>query len=134
MVEMTVVYKGEKHCELRHGPSGTMIETDAPRDNQGRGESFSPTDLMGASLASCILTTIAIAAEKEGINLNGTTAKVQKEMHPSPRRVKALPVEVTLPSHLNVDQRKRMEEIAKNCPVARSLNPEITAPITFKYI
>ena len=64
MVEMSIVYQGEKHCELTHGPSGSKIETDAPRDNMGRGERFSPTDLMGAALASCVLTTMAIVAER----------------------------------------------------------------------
>lgn len=133
MVEMAVVYQGDKHCELKHGPSGCTIETDAPRDNHGRGERFSPTDLMGASLASCVLTTMAIHAERDGIILVGASAKVEKEMHASPRRVARLPVVVTMPRGLNPDVRQRLEDIAQNCPVKKSLHPEIEAPIRFVY-
>lgn len=133
MVEMNVVYLGEKHCELTHGPSGSKIETDAPRDNQGRGERFSPTDLMGASLASCILTTMAIVAERDGIDLRGAKARVTKEMHANPRRVARLPVEVTMPKGLSEQDRKRLEAVAESCPVKLSLHPDIEAPIRFIY-
>src|SRR5262245_26719112 len=78
MIEMTALYTGEKHYELTHVPSGSHIETDAPKDNQGRGERFSPTDLMGAALASCILTTMAIMAERDGVDLKGSKARVVK--------------------------------------------------------
>lgn len=133
MVEMTVIYTGEKHCELKHGPSGSVIETDAPRDNQGRGERFSPTDLVGAALASCVLTTMAIMADRDGIELKGASAKVTKEMNPQPRRIARLPVHVRMPRGLPTDQRKRLEAAARACPVHRSLASEIDAPITFEY-
>ena len=133
MVEMFAEYTGEKHCELTHGPSRSRLETDAPKDNQGRGERFSPTDLMGAALASCVLTTIAIMAEKDGIVLKGMKARVTKEMHPSPRRIARLPVEVTMPAGVSPRDRARFEAAAHSCPVHKSLSPEVDAPITFNY-
>jgi putative redox protein len=135
MVEMFVSYTGEKHCELKHGPSGSSIETDAPKDNFGRGERFSPTDLLGASLASCILTTMAIMAEKDGgqLDIRGTSARVIKEMNLNPRRVARLPIEVTMPRGISSQDRKRLEAAAEACPVKRSLHPDIEAPIRFIY-
>jgi putative redox protein len=134
MVQMTAVYTGEKHCELRHGPSSSLIETDAPRDNQGRGERFSPTDLVGAALASCVLTTMAIMAEKEGLIIKGASARVQKEMNSDPRRIARLPLEVTMPSGISSENRTRLEAAAKNCPVARSLSKDVELPMTFIYL
>jgi len=133
MVEMTAVYTGEKHCELRHGPSGSTIETDAPRDNQGRGERFSPTDLVGAALASCVLTTMALMGEKEGLVLKGASVRIGKEMHPTPRRIARLPLEVTMPKGLKPEDRVRLEAVARSCPVARSLSAEVDLPMTFIY-
>lgn len=133
MVEMRAVYIGDKHCELTHSPSGTQIETDAPKDNGGKGAAFSPTDLMGASYASCALTTMAIIAEREGIPFGKSSAKVIKEMSSSPRKVARLPIEITMPLGLKPEHRKRLEEIARNCPVALSLHPEIERSIQFIY-
>lgn len=133
MVEMSVVYLGEKHCELTHGPSKSKIETDAPKDNMGRGENFSPTDLVGAALASCVLTTMAIMAEKGSLNFKGATANVSKEMQASPRQIARLPVTVNMPKGLSAEDRKRLEAAAHTCPVHRSLSPEVQAPITFNY-
>lgn len=133
MVAMTGIYEGEKHCTLTHEPSQSMISTDAPKDNNGRGEAFSPTDLMGAALGSCIITTMAIYAEKHDINLKGSSFKVEKKMQLSPRKIAELIVELTLPSKLTDLERKTMEEIAHTCPVAKSLNPDINLPVTFKY-
>ncbi len=134
MVTMTIEYQGEKHCLLTHSPSSTTIETDAPKDNHGRGESFSPTDLMGAALGSCILTTIAILAEKEGIPVGEMKAHVEKIMANDPRRIETLRVDITLKAHLAPHQRARIEEIARTCPVHRSLNPNIKIPMSFKYL
>lgn len=133
MVEMSAVYLGEKHCELTHGPSKSKIETDAPKDNNGRGENFSPTDLVGAALASCILTTMAIMAEKDGLSIKGAQAHVSKEMQASPREIVGLPVTVTMPAGLSATDRKRLEAAAHTCPVHRSLGPNVKAPITFNY-
>lgn len=133
MVEMSVVYLGEKHCELTHGPSQSKIETDAPKDNNGRGENFSPTDLVGAALASCVLTTMAIMAEKDGLSIKGASARVTKEMQASPRQIARLPVTVDMPAGLSATDRKRLEAAAHTCPVHRSLSPSVQAPITFNY-
>lgn len=133
MVEMTAIYTGEKHCELRHGPSDSSLETDAPRDNQGRGERFSPTDLMGAALASCVLTTMAIKGEKEGLILKGASARVEKHMHPAPRRIASLPLTVTMPAGLKPTDRVLLEAVARGCPVALSLSPEVEIKMDFIY-
>lgn len=134
MVTMTIEYQGLKHCLLTHGPSSAAIETDAPKDNQGRGERFSPTDLMGAALGSCILTTIAILSEKEGIPVGEMKAQVEKVMANNPRRIDSLIVSVTVRAPLSQAQRLRLEEIARTCPVHRSLDPNIKIPITIQFL
>lgn len=133
---MTIQYKGEKHCELVHGPSDSQIETDAPKDNQGKGEKFSPTDLVGAALGSCILTTLEIVLEREGhrVDLRGAHAQVVKTMTGAPRRIESLQVQIFLPDKLTSEQRKRAEEIAHTCPVHRSLHPDVQIPMEFQYI
>src|ERR1700721_26316 len=98
MVEMNATYLGDLHCELVHGPSQNKIQTDAPKDNNGRGLAFSPTDLVGAALGSCVLTTMAIVADRDGVVLKGSTVKVQKEMITSPtRKIGRLVCEFKLP-------------------------------------
>jgi putative redox protein len=135
MVKMSAKYEGGLHCSLSHGPSGSVVETDAPKDNMGKGERFSPTDLIGAALASCILTTMAIVAERDGLSLNGAKAEVVKEMTAQPtRRIGALPVKVTLPSSLSQDARRKLENAAHHCPVHKSLHPDVQAPIEFEYV
>ncbi|MEZ0390762.1 MAG: OsmC family protein [Pseudobdellovibrionaceae bacterium] len=134
MVEMLGVYQGEKHCELSHGPSGTKISTDAPKDNAGRGEAFSPTDLVGAALASCILTTMAIVAERDGRDLKGAHFKVTKEMAANPRKIQKLTVALHLPAAFEAEYRKKMEHIALTCPVHRSLHPDVELPISFHWV
>jgi putative redox protein len=133
MVSMDIVYQGEKHCLLTHQPSSSTIETDAPKDNQGRGERFSPTDLLGAALGSCILTTIAILSEKEGIPAHPMSAQVEKVMANQPRRIESLKVKLHLSALLSPEQRKRAEEIAHTCPVHRGLHPDIKIPMEFLY-
>jgi putative redox protein len=135
MVEMMIQYQGDMHCELTHGPSGSKIETDAPKDNMGRGERFSPTDLMGAALSSCALTTMAIVAEREGlaVDLRGAKARVTKIMNPAPRRVASLPLVIEMPLGIPHDKRARIELAANECPVKRSLHPDIQATIEFQY-
>lgn len=133
MVAMTGIYEGEKHCSLTHGPSQTKISTDAPKDNNGRGEAFSPTDLVGAALGSCILTTMAINAEKKGMDLKGSHFTVVKKMNLLPRKIDELSVEITLPEKLTAEERVFLEEFAHTCPVAKSLNPDIKTPVVFHY-
>lgn len=133
MVEMTGIYVGEKRCETTHGPSGSKLSTDAPKDNNGKGEAFSPTDLVGTALATCILTTIAIVAERDGYDVKGSTFQVAKIMNPNPRKIADLPVTVKLPAHIPEDYRKKLEHIALTCPVHRSLHPDVKMPITFDW-
>ncbi|MGZ3724077.1 MAG: OsmC family protein [Bdellovibrionales bacterium] len=133
MVKSTFVYQGQLHCEIKHGPSGNKIETDAPKDNQGKGEKFSPTDLVGAALGSCVLTTMAIVAERDGVSLEGSTASVEKNMLDKPRRIGSLVMQLNLPAKLTPEQRRKLEETAKHCPVHRSLHPDLQMPMTFSY-
>lgn len=133
-VTMKLDYKGELRCELAHGPSKTVIETDAPRDNMGKGEAFSPTDLVGAALLSCAVTTMAIKAPKEGINFTTASGRVVKDMTTAPpRRIAKLAIELDMPPNLGSAQREKLEEIARTCPVALSLSKDLELPIIFKY-
>ncbi len=131
MVQMKATYKGDKNCQLFHEPSGATVSTDAPKDNHGRGEAFSPTDLCSISLGACMLTVMGIEAEKEGLSLKGTEVRVQKEMKSNPRRIGKLTVQLYFPQSLSLDWRKKLEVIALNCPVKHSLNPEIELLIEF---
>ena len=132
MVNISIRYTGELHCNATHGPSKTEIATDAPADNKGKGESFSPTDLVATALASCIATTMAIAAQDHGIDLAGMTVNVDKEMSKDgPRRIAALPTEVHIPLSPSTPQRALLEKAGTNCPVHKSLPPEIERETKF---
>lgn len=133
MVKMSAHYQGEKHCEAVHGPSNSRITTDAPKDNNGRGEAFSPTDLLGVSTGTCMLTTMAIHAEKDGLDLKGSRVTVEKEMAQNPRRVSKLTVSLHLPQSVPREHRKRLEDLALNCPVKLSLHPDLNMPVQFHY-
>ncbi len=133
MVLSTTTYDGEKHCHIIHAPSESQIETDAPKDNNGKGERFSATDLVGAALGACILTTIAIVFEKDGLNFKGAQAQVTKEMFSSPRRIAKLSVRITFPKGIPADFRPKIEKIAHACPVHKSLHPDIELPIEMIY-
>jgi putative redox protein len=134
MVEMTLVYEGGLHTQAFHGPSRATIETDAPIDNQGKGEAFSPTDLLATSLASCMLTTMAIVGEREGWQLEGARARVEKHMELQPcRRVGRLVVDLILPAGLPEVARPRLEETARGCPVAASIHPATQVDLTMRW-
>jgi uncharacterized OsmC-like protein len=133
MVQMIARYQGEKHCEIDHSPSGAKVQTDAPKDNHGKGEQFSPTDLVGAATASCMLTVMAICAESDGYSLEASYAEVTKEMKANPRRISRLTIQVHLPKNLPDTYRPKLENIALNCPVKLSLNSEIDMPVVFSY-
>ena len=134
MVEISVSYVGHKKCDLRH-PEGATIRTDAPKDIGGDASAFSPTDLVAAGLASCILTTMAMFGERHGLDLSGATAKVEKHMStpPSPRRIARLPVVVTLSSRVPMEMRERIEAAGNKCPVKATLHPDVEATITYRY-
>ncbi len=134
MVKMSMVYEGELRCRLTHGPSGSQIITDAPVDNQGKGEAFSPTDLVASGLGSCMLTVMGIAARKNGIDINGATASVEKQMVVAPiRRIGKISVTIIMPAGLTPAQREMLEKIAHSCPVHQSLHPDVAMPIVFQY-
>ncbi len=121
-------------CGITHGPSGSVLGTTPPKDNGGDGSSFSPTDLLAASLASCVLTTLALQAGRENLSWGDASARVVKEMTATaPRRVAELVLEVTMPKETKPEHRARLEEIAHGCPVARSLHPDVKLPMTFVY-
>lgn len=128
-----VIYSGDLRTENTHIASGNKIVTDAPIDNQGKGEFFSPTDLLATSLGNCILTTMAIAAVKLNVELKGSRAKVTKTMGVNPRRVVKIDVELELPE-IPVEHRSHLEHVANHCPVAKSLHPDITQNVSFSYV
>lgn len=129
-VEMRVELQGLRGT-LVHGPSGATFATVPPKDNGGDGSSFSPTDLLGVSLASCALTTMALLAPKEGLTFGDASATVVKEMVGPPRRVGELSLVFSMPKGVPPAQRARLEEIACGCPVARSLHPDLKVPMRF---
>jgi uncharacterized OsmC-like protein len=125
MVKISISYTGELHCDAVHAPSQAIIATDAPADNQGKGEAFSPTDLVGTALGTCIATTMAIVAEQHAVELKGMTVTVEKEMASDPRRISRLTTAVHVPLPPNHPQREVLEKAALGCPVHRSLAAEM---------
>ena len=132
MVAIQLEYQGDLHCKAVHGPSGTELNTDAPKDNQGRGESFSPTDLVATALGACMLTVMGIMARTLNIDLAGTTATVEKEMTTTPpRMIASLSVRIRVPHSLSPENKQKLERAARTCPVHKSLHPNVQAPIEF---
>jgi putative redox protein len=126
MVKITASYDGQLHCSATHIPSGSSLSTDAPVDNKGKGETFSPTDLVATALITCIATTVAIKADSLGVELKGMTLEVDKVMSTDlPRRIIALPVKVTLPPGIDPDHKASLLRSIKACPVSHSLHPGI---------
>ncbi|MCC6758239.1 MAG: OsmC family protein [Candidatus Omnitrophica bacterium] len=134
MVKIDLVYEGDLHCRLTHGPSKAEIATDAPVDNQGKGEAFSPTDLLAAALGSCMLTVMGITARAHKINMDGTKAHVEKEMVTTPvRRVGKITVDLQMPAGITAPQRETLERVAHTCPVHRSLSPDVEVVLSINY-
>ncbi len=131
-VEMSARIQGLK-TELKHGPSGREWYTVPPKDNGGDGTSFSPTDLVGAALASCALSTMALQAGREGLSWGDASAKVVKVMVGPPRRIGELELELTMPKGVKPEHKARLEQIARECPVARTLHPDVKVPMRFVY-
>ena len=134
-IDIDIVYTGGLHCEATHRPSGSKLVTDAPLDNGGKGEAFSPTDLCATSLGSCLVTTMALVATRHGIELAGTTVHVVKEMVADPRRrIASLPTTVTFPTSLATlpaEKKALLEATARARPVTQSLGPNVEVPMTF---
>ena len=134
MVEINAPYQGQLRSSAQHGPSGSLIETDAPVDNHGRGERFSPTDLLATALGTCMMTIMGIFAERHQIDLTGTRVKILKEMTPAPpRRVAKLTVEMTIPLPAHHPQSNAIENAALTCPVFLSLHPDVEKVVTFRW-
>ena len=129
-----IIYKNNLRTEAQHIASGQKIITDAPLDNNGKGEAFSPTDLVATALASCMITIMAIAAEKNGINISETSASVKKIMGTNPRTISDVVIEIKMSKDLALKDRKRLEKAALACPVHKSLHPDMNKEITFNYI
>ena len=131
----SIVYKGHLRCECTHIQSGTVIETDAPTDNRGKGERFSPTDTLCVALATCVVTTMALKANDMGIDLSNTSIAVTKHMLADPRRVGKVDVVLDLPSSLQLDEKDRtiLERTGNNCPVAKSLHPDLEMNIEYRW-
>ena len=134
MVRIDITYEGELHCQAVHAPSGQALPTDAPVDNQGKGASFSPTDLVATALGACVLTTMGIVARRHGWPLEGATARVEKTMVADPaRRIGKLEVVVRVPAVLDAKARATLEKTAHTCPVHKSLAPEVELPMRFEW-
>ena len=128
-----IKYKGELRTEAVHLKSGKTIITDAPIDNKGKGEAFSPTDLVATALGSCMITIMGIVAEREGITLDGTIAEVEKVMATTPRRIGEVKIKIKFIQKLNRSQRGKLERAAKTCPVSGSLSENLKETVEFIY-
>ena len=134
IVAIQVEYQGDLHCKAVHGPSATELNTDAPKDNQGRGESFSPTDLVATALGTCMLTVMGIMARTLNIDIAGSTATVEKEMTTTaPRMIASLSVKIRVPHSVSPENKQKLERAAHTCPVHKSLHPDVRTPIGFSW-
>ncbi len=134
MVRIDVEYRGDLHTECLHEPSGMRIETDAPRDNEGLGACYSPTDLVATALASCVLTTMGIVARRHGWAMEGARARVHKHMSARPvRRIGKLEAHFVMPTSVPESARAVLERAAHSCPVHRSLHPDVELDLVFEW-
>ncbi len=132
MVKISIAYHGNLRCEAVHGPSNNKLLTDAPVDNHGKGESFSPTDLVATALGTCMATVMGIYAQQHEIDLRGMTVTVGKEMTQVPvRRIGRLTCEITMPLPGTHPRREALERVALTCPVHQSLHPDVEKPVNF---
>jgi len=134
MVPQETLYIGELRCRSLHGPSKVELITDAPTDNHGRGESFSPTDLVVTALSTCMITTAGIAAQKDGVSLDGTKIYAEKHMSAdSPRRIAKIVIRIDVAPGVSTEYRPKFEHTCKTCPVALSINSDIKLDLRFLY-
>jgi uncharacterized OsmC-like protein len=126
MPTSTLEYLGDLRTKLTHIQSGQVVVTDAPTDNNGKGEAFSPTDLMSTSLCACMITIMGVAAQTHKFSIDGATAEITKIMSANPRKVSEVQIEITFPKNNYSDKEKKIiEHIASTCPVALSLHPDL---------
>lgn len=128
-----LLYEGDLRCKAIHKKSGTLISTDAPTDNNGKGESFSPTDLVATALGGCMLTIMGIAARNHDIDIKGARAEVTKTMASDPRRISRLEVNISLPKQYTDKEKKILEAAAHGCPVSQSLSADLEEVLTINY-
>ena len=130
-----VLYKGDLRCACTHLQSGTVMETDAPTDNRGKGQRFSPTDTVCVGLATCVITTMGIKAADMNIDLSGTSVDVTKHMQSDPRRISRIDVILHLPASLNLDEKEKiiLQRTGDNCPVTKSLHPDLAVNIEYHW-
>jgi putative redox protein len=134
MVHQNITYVGELRCTAVHGPSSVHLITDAPTDNHGKGESFSPTDLVVTALATCIITTAGMIAQRDQVTLEGTKIYAEKHMSTdAPRRIVKVVLEFDMPKNLPMSFRPKLEASAGACPVQQSMHPDINVDIKFRY-
>ncbi len=135
MVEVRVTYQGDLHTTAIHGPSGAKLETDAPVDNHGKGEEFSPTDLVGTAMGTCMLTIMGIFAKQKNIDIGGATAVVRKEMTSQhPRVIARLSTVIEVPLPADHPEVEGLKAAALGCPVHRSLHPDVEKPVEFHWL
>lgn len=134
MVKCTIEYKNDLRCELQHEPSGATVSTDAPVDNRGKGESFSPTDLMCAAMAACMETIMGIYAEDNKLDLSGTRITVGKVMSANPRRIARIETEITVPLPADTVHKQALIDCVLGSPAMRSLHPDIEVPIIWNWV
>jgi putative redox protein len=136
-VEINAVYQGDLHCQATHGPSGHQVCTDAPVDNAGKGECFSPTDLVATAVGTCMLTLMGLVAKRSNLDISGTRVKVLKEMASAPaRRIGALDIVITVPNSSKLSQadRDKLQRAADTCPVKQSLHPDVKLNVRYEYL
>jgi putative redox protein len=134
MISIAIEYLGGLRCEATHGPSQNTLLTDAPVDNQGKGESFSPTDLVATALGTCMATVMGIFADRHAVDLRGMKVTVGKEMAQMPvRKIARLSVEILMPLPASHPQREALERVALTCPVHQSLHPDVEKPVIFRW-
>ena len=128
-----IIYQGKLRTEATHIRSGKSILTDAPVDNQGKGDAFSPTDLVATALGTCMLTVMGIVAQRHGIDMTGTKADVEKVMGKNPRRIVEVKIHIKFKNRIMPDDRIRLERAAHDCPVGNSLHPDLKEMVEFIY-
>ena len=134
MSDIKIVYNGDLRTQITHSQSGNVIITDAPIDNNGKGEAFSPTDLFASSLGSCMLTIMGITAQTHGLNIDGSTVNINKIMGTNPRRVSAIDIIININGKLNEKDKKILKKAAEHCPVSKSIHPDLDEKITFNFL
>ena len=129
----TILYKGQLRCECTHLQSGTVTETDAPTDNRGKGERFSPTDTLCVALATCVITTMALKATDMQIELGGSRIDLTKHMLSDPRRISRIELVIYIPATVGISEKDRLilQRVGDHCPVAKSLHPDLQVDIAY---